>query len=202
MNGHDEELPVATFFEKDQAIGLIARINREHGNIKAELADEVDLSGKVLKRLLDDAKSADLIEEVSIRAGDHPRSTRYQLSNRGKAVQSVLRGMGLDEVQRDYMDSKQKLEDAVPDVQSIIYEDGLHKKYIQQDHWTRTNSAAAERDREKILADMDQEDQADKETSKSLHPEDSETDVNPVTDEDSLQPKEVWGTPSDEDEEK
>ncbi|AEN07626.1 hypothetical protein Halar_0374 (plasmid) [halophilic archaeon DL31] len=54
------------FFENHQAIGLIALINRENGNIKTELSEIVDLSGKSLKKLLKKAIKADLIEETTI----------------------------------------------------------------------------------------------------------------------------------------
>lgn len=153
MTDHEKELPVPEFFENDQAIGLIALINREHGNIKAELADKVDLSDKVLKHRLDDAIAAELIEETRIRPGDHPRSDRYQLTKRGKAVQSLLRGMGLEDVQREYLDRKNELGDAVPEVKEIIEAENLHKKYPQQDSWVDTAASEDERDLEQLRED-------------------------------------------------
>ena len=129
---HDER-PVPEFFENDQEIGLIALIDTPHGNIKAELADKVDLSGKVLKDLIDEAIDTGLIEETQIRADDHPRSDRYQLTPHGTEIQSLLQEKGLDEVQRDYLDRKSKLESVVPDVKQTIEAEDLHKTPSQED---------------------------------------------------------------------
>lgn len=200
MTDHNEELPVPEFFENDQAIGLIALIDREHGNIKAELADKVDLSDKVLKNLLDDAIAADLIEETQIRPGDHPRSDRYQLTTRGKAVQSLLRGMGLDDVQRDYIDRKNELEDTVPDVKGIIEAENLQKKYPQQDSWIRTGATENELDREQLLEDAEEVTQDQSDTRRPQTRDSGEPSADVLNDDkaDDLSPKETWGNPSEE----
>lgn len=200
MTDHNEELSVPEFFENDQAIGLIALIDREHGNIKAELADKVDLSDKVLKNLLDEAIATDLIEETQVRPGDHPRSDRYQLTTRGKDVQSLLRGMGLDDVQRDYIERKNKLEDAVPDVKGILEAENLHKKHPQQDSWVRTGAREDDLDREQLLEDVEEVTQ-DRSGTDRLQTGDSDDPSVEVLDddtEDDLSPKETWGTPSEE----
>lgn len=156
MTDQDEELPVPAFFENKQAIGLIALIDREHGNITNELADKVAISDRKLTGLLEDAIDADLIEETQMRAGDHPRANRYRLTTRGKAIQSLLRLRGLDDIQRDYIDRKQELEKAKPELQDIIEAEGLHKEPLQRDFWIRTNAESEELDREKLLAELEQ----------------------------------------------
>jgi len=167
MTNPNEELPVSAFFENDQSIGLIAVIDREHGNIKTELLDKTDLSDKSLKNLLDDAIAVDLIEEVPIRPGDHPRSTRYQLTKRGKSVQSLLRLMGLDKVQREYIARKQKLNDAIPDVKVMIEEEGLHEKYMQKDYWSRLDHDAEELERKQLIDELKNKKQDQNESQRS-----------------------------------
>jgi hypothetical protein len=70
MSDSNEELPVIDVFDNWHAIGLIARLDRDNGNIKAEIEEKVDLTGKPLRTLLDNAIDADLIKEVQIQAGD------------------------------------------------------------------------------------------------------------------------------------
>lgn len=203
MTDHTEELPVPAFFEHDQAIGLIVQIDREHGNIKTELADKVDVSGKSLRKLLDEAIDTDLIEEVPIRAGDHPRSDRYQLTERGKAVQSVLRGMGLDDAHREYMTRKRELEEAVSDVQALIEAEGLHQKYVQQDFWSGSDFDTEE-ERERLRQELEQEEQNPTESTldQARGLDEVPVDIRDDEDEDDddLKPKETWG-PSGEEEE-
>ena len=203
MNDHTDELPVPAFFEHDQAIGLIVQIDREHGNIKTELADKVDVSGKILRKLLDEAIDADLIEEVPIRPGDHPRSDRYQLTERGKAVQSILRGIGLDDAHREYMARKRELEEAVADVQAIVETEGLHQKYIQQDFWSRSDFDPEGLDREDLLREPEeQEEQVPTESTRNGGRDRDEVSPDILDDEsdneDDLDPKETWGTPEEE----
>jgi len=189
MSDPNEELPVTDVFDDWHAIGLIARLDREHGNIKAEIEEKVDLTGKPLKTLLDNAIDADLIEEAQMRAGDHPRSDRYQLTKRGKAIQWWLRLRGLDEVQRKYIARKNELQEEVPTLQAIIEEEGLHLEYPQQDYWAGSDDDKLDRDdlrdaleeTESYLALPDR-------PGKSEYPTD-------VIDEDDgdLGPKETWG---------
>lgn len=202
MSDPNEELPVADFFKDKHAIGLIARIDRGHGNIKKELVDKVKLSGKPVGKRLEKAKELDLIEET-IRSGDHGRSNRYQLTERGKAIQSVLRTMGLDETHRDYLDSKRELEDSVPDVQVMIEEAGLHRKYVQQDFWSRSDFDTEELDREELLQELEHEEQTptDSDHSQRRGLEEASVDIldDESDDEDDLTPKETWGDPEEED---
>lgn len=199
MTEHNEELPVAEFFEKPQAIGLIALIDRENGNIKNELFEIVDLTGKPLKKLLEKGIKADLIEETTIQAGDHPRSDRYQLTERGKAIQSLLRGAGLDDLQRTYLDAKSELQSSRSDIQDLIEAENLHKKYPQQDYWVRTGSEPPKIDIEKLREEAKQENEELFETRQPGRRDDSDVEV--VSDEgDALEPKETWGDSSgDED---
>ncbi|MDZ5811534.1 hypothetical protein U4E84_09275 [Halorubrum sp. AD140] len=208
MNEDNDELPLSTFFELNGAIGLIALIDREHGNIKKELDSKAGHTGKPVRKLIKAAIEADLIERVPIRPGDHGRSTPYQLTKRGKAVQSLLRGMGLDETQREYLERKQELEAAVSDVQELIEAEGLHKKRIQQDFWTRSDFDRGELERKQAIADQDEEDQEGKSPSprddgpgEAIPPEvlPEETDLDGIKDEEERGETEVWGKDSEED---
>lgn len=197
MTEHNEELPVAEFFEEPQAIGLIALIDRENGNIKNELFEIVDLTGKPLKKLLDKAIEADLIEETTIQAGDHPRSDRYRLTERGKAIQSLLRGAGLDDLQRAYLDAKSGLQSTRSDIQGLIEAENLHKKYPQRDYWVRTESEPPEIDTEQLREEAKQENEDLFKTR--LPGTRGDSDVEVIDDEDdALEPQETWGNPSDE----
>lgn len=197
MTEHNEELPVAEFFEEPQAIGLIALIDRENGNIKNELFEIVDLTGKPLKKLLDKAIQADLIEETTIQAGDHPRSDRYRLTERGKAIQSLLRGAGLDDLQRTYLDAKGELQSARSGIQGLIEAENLNKKYPQRDYWVRTGSEPPEIDIEQLREEAKQENEDLFETR--LPGTRGDSDVEVIDDEDdALEPQETWGDPSDE----
>ena len=201
MSDPNDELPLADFFEEKDAIGLIARIDREHGNIKKELVNKVKLTGKPAGTLIEDAIKHDLIEGT-IRAGDHGRANRYQLTERGKAVQSMLRRMGLDDTHREYLDSKRELEDAVPDVQTLIEESGLHKKYVQQDFWSRSDVDTEALDREELLQELEQEEQNFTESTRNGVRERDEGSVDILDDEsedeDDLSPTETWGTSEEE----
>lgn len=201
----DEDIPdsVSEFFTHDQAIGLIATIDREQGNIKKELQAKVDLSENILKRLIQAAVSVDLLEETRMRPGDHPRSTRYQLTERGKAAQSILRIIGLDEVQREYMARKRELEDVKEDVSDIVAEEGLDEEYLQQDVWVRTKTGDVEIDQEELrntVAELHQDD------SSLRLPDRPEANEHPVDIVDSDEhdadnertPDEVWGDPEDD----
>lgn len=197
MTEHNEELPVDEFFEEPQAIGLIALIDREHGNIKNELFEIVDLTGKPLRKLLDKAIKADLIEETTIQAGDHPRSDRYRLTERGKAIQSLLRGAGLDELQRTYLDSKRELQSARSDIQGLIEAENLHKKYPQQEYWVRTGSEPPEIDVEQLVENASQEHE---ELFEPTRPSRSEIEPEIIGEEDDgLEPTETWGDTPDKD---
>ncbi|WP_433629599.1 hypothetical protein [Halomicrococcus sp. NG-SE-24] len=197
MTEHNEELPVAEFFEEPQAIGLIALIDRENGNIKNELFEIVDLTGKPLKKLLDKAIEADLIEETTIQAGDHPRSDRYRLTERGEAIQSLLRGAGLDDLQRAYLDAKSELQSARSDIRGLIEAENLHKKYPQRDYWVQTGSEPPEIDIEQLREEAKQENEDLFETR--IPGTRGDSDVEVIDDEDdALEPQETWGDPSDE----
>jgi len=142
----DDELPVREFFEEDEAIGLIARINREDGNIKAELKEKLSISGRPLKFLIDDAIEADLIEEVPMQAGDHPRSTRYQLTYRGKAIQLLFKAGGLDQAHRKLMRLNQLFEEITPVLQELIEKEELDKKRFKPVLWADTDLDDISRD--------------------------------------------------------
>ncbi|WP_336037699.1 hypothetical protein [Halobacterium yunchengense] len=195
MSDPNEELPVTDVFDNWHAIGLIARLDRDDGNIKAEIEEKVDLSGKPLKELLDDAIDADLIEETQIRPGDHPRSDRYQLTERGKAVQSLLRFRGLDDLQYAYITAKAELQRAADEAQDIIEAENLHKRYPQRDYWVRTGSEQPEIDTEQLLTEV-QEEHEDLFTADIR----GEWDVDILTEgTDSREPIETWGsTPEEE----
>jgi phenylalanyl-tRNA synthetase alpha subunit len=194
MSDSNEELPVTDVFDNWHAIGLIARLNRDNGNIKAEIQEKVDLTSKPLKELLDDAIDADLIEETQVQASDHARSDRYQLTERGKAVQSLLRLRGLDDLQHAYITAKAELQRATDEVQDIIKAENLHKKYSKQDYWVRTGSGSSEIDAEKLLTEVQEE-------HEDLFTEDirGEWDVDILTEEpESREPVETWGEAPDE----
>ncbi|WP_225336156.1 hypothetical protein [Halomicrobium urmianum] len=195
MSNPNEELPVADVFDDWHAIGLITRIDRDDGNIKAEIEEKVDLSGKPLKTLLDNAIDADLITETTRYGSDHPRSDRYQLTERGKAIQSLLRSQGLDDLQRAYITAKSELQNATEDVQGIIEAEDLHMKYPQRDYWVRTGSEQPEIDTEQLVTEAEEEHEdlfnADIRGDWKVDVLDEETDPR--------EPMETWGDASEED---
>jgi hypothetical protein len=197
MTEHNKELEVPEFFEDEHAIGLIALIDREHGNIYTELLDKVTISDNTLRDMLNDAIKVDLIEETTIRAGDHPRSTRFQLRTRGKAIQSLLRGMGFDDMQQTILDYKRVMDNAAPDVQRIIEDENLHKKYPQRDYWGRTGSKPPEIDVEQLVENASQEHE---ELFEPTRPSRSEIEPEIIGEEDDgLKPTETWGDTPDKD---
>jgi len=194
MSDPNETLPVTDIFDDWHATGLIANLDRDDGNIKAEIEEKVDLTGKPLKKLLDNAIDADLIEEAEIQAGDHARSDRYQLTERGKAVQSLLRSRGLDELQQAYLTAKGALQRAADEAQEVIEGEGLDKKYPQQDYWVRTGSDQPEIDTEQLLQEVQDEHEdsfnADIRGKWPVDVQDVETG--------SREPVETWGSAPDE----
>lgn len=196
MTEHNEELEVPEFFEDEHAIGLIALIDREHGNIYTELLDKVTVSDNTLRDMLNDAIKVDLIEETTIRAGDHPRSTRFQLTTRGKAIQSLLRGMGFDDMQQTILDYKRVMDNAAPDVQRIIEDENLHKKYPQRDYWVRTGSEPPEIDTEQLREEARQDNEDLFEPKLPDIRDQIEAEI--IGEEnDELEPKETWGDTPD-----
>ena len=197
MSDPNEDLPVADVFDDWHAIGLIARLDRDDGNIKAEIEEKVDLTGKPLRTLLDNAIDANLIEEAQIQAGDHPRSDRYQLTERGKAVQSLLRLRGLDNLQNAYLTAKAELQRAADEAQEVIEAENLHKKHPGRDYWVRTGSDQPEIDTEQLLAEVQEEHEdlfnADIRGEWPMDVRDEETG--------SREPVETWGSTPDEEEE-
>jgi len=117
-----------------------------------------------------------------------------KLTERGKAVQSLLRLRGLDDLQHAYITAKAELQRATDEVQDIIKAENLHKKYPKQDYWVRTGSGSSEIDAEKLLTEVQEE-------HEDLFTEDirGEWDVDILTEEpESREPVETWGEAPDE----
>lgn len=209
MTDSNTELPVCEFFEEDGAIGLIVQIDREKGNIKRELTEEVGVSPDTLKKRIELAKEADLLEEVAHRPGDHGRATAYQLTDRGRAVQSLLRAKGVHMTYEAYMDRKLELENAVPDIQRVIREEGWHRD-TEQDDWWGSNPKLTDEETARLRQEIGDIEQSDEQTSKANGEGDRESSdgysrVEPdvVEDPDSAEdvPDETWGSAEEEEEE-
>lgn len=80
MIGSDNKPDVLEFLRREEAIGLIARIDREHGNIKSELNDKLSVHPDTVSTLLEKASEAGLIRRGKFLPGDHGRSHRYELT--------------------------------------------------------------------------------------------------------------------------
>lgn len=112
---------------------------------------------ETVTRRLKEAQEADLIQEGVIRPGDHGRSNRYELTEREKEVQSVLREMGLDELHREFIERKQELEEAIPEAKNEVKDANLHLFYPRKDEWERTDQEKLERDREQVVDEVERE---------------------------------------------
>lgn len=204
MTESDEKLPVLEFLASGGAIGLIARIKPEHGNIKAELNEKTAVDPETVTRRLKEAQEADLIQEGVIRPGDHGRSNRYVLTERGKEVQSVLREMGLDELHREFIERKQEFEEAIPDAQNAVREENLHHKYPGKDEWERTDPESLQREREELEDELAREYRSRDKAEESDTARSEENSTNDGgegdgdADDEDLGRTETWGTESDE----
>lgn len=198
MTNQDDELPVTEFFEHDQAIGLIALFDRENGDIKSGIIDRVTVSERTLKRLLTGAVEVDLLKEI-IHPEDHANATRYQLTKRGRAIQSLLRRMGMHYVQVEHLKRTTQLEKAVPEIQEKIESEDLHKQQLQEDFWTRPEADPPDFDVDELQGKPaeehpDQPRDLDRPEIKGDWP----TDVLDDEDESDLEPIETWGEPASE----
>lgn len=174
MSDSNKELPVLSFFEKEESIGLITRIDIK-GDIKTDLLEKLDLSDKTLTKLLEDAQDAHLLKEVPITSEDHPRSTRYQLTERGANVRLLLNDLGLDEAHREFMKNKKKLQNATPDVKERIEELDLHATFDSQEAWSKRRSTEQRREMQLRLEERAPE-LADEYEGNALPPEQEEDD--------------------------
>ena len=197
MTGSNDEYSDPVFFEKEEAIALIARIDPNGGNIKNELVSMLGVTGKTVKNRLDDAQRQHLIEKVNIAQGDHPRATRYRLTDRGQEVQSVLREMGLHEIHEQYRELEHEIEDAIPEVQSRIRSQNLHEQYPQKESWAADEPLSGEELNESDLT-IDEEQPLDGESpGDDVTPE--VIDVNDGSDVESQDSDtEVWGDTDEE----
>lgn len=194
MTNPNEELPVVEVFENWHAIGVIACIDRDDGNIKKEIMEKVDLSGDPLRELLDDAIEADLVTRIQWQDGDHGRANRYQLTERGRAIQSLLREQRFDLLQRALVNAKSELKTATGDVQEMIKEENLHMKYPKKDSWEWSGSEPPDVNTEQPREEVE-------ESKEYYEPEKRRRDwsVEGLTDEVDLgEPDETWGDTSEE----
>ncbi|WP_135535468.1 hypothetical protein [Halostella pelagica] len=198
MTNDDRDQSVPDVFDNKEAIGLIACIDRKDGNIVKELRDRTGASEDTVRDRLSDAIAAGLIEEKTITADDHPRSQPYQLTERGKSVQSLLRVIGLDRVYNSYLAREQELEDALPEVRGLIREEGLHEEYRQSDFWMRSDSSTEAEEREELRAELGLD--VTKRANTSSNKSDSDEKSGDSVEEDDDRGKvETWGESPDED---
>jgi DNA-binding PadR family transcriptional regulator len=123
MTEEEDDITLQSFFESEAAFGLIVQMDPEHGNIKAELIDELVYSERALGDLLSDAQDVGVIEESQMRAGDHPRSIRYVLTRKGKEIRAWLERLDIDELYQRYLEAWQPLDDTLTKAQVIIQEE-------------------------------------------------------------------------------
>lgn len=194
----DEDAPsLVAFFNQPEAIGLVARMDAESGNIKAEIEEKLDYSSKSVTRLLQNAQETGLIEEAGMYQGDHPRSTRYKLTDLGLEVQSWLHQFDIDELYREYLEAKQELDAAIPKVRAIVEEE-IIAKTEQQDSWTRHSSSTEKTEREQLQQEPDEE--PDSGPPESVSDDDDLVDVvdeDGDSGKDDLGRVETWGTEED-----
>jgi len=122
MSDDDElsEQQVISFLEDPKALLLLARIDRENGNIKTELMDEVGVSGKTMTQLLEEAEENGLIEEGKRLPGDHGRSKRYKLTSNGRYIQTRIQKTDLEEVYEELMEKQQEFEKTVTQIIEFV----------------------------------------------------------------------------------
>lgn len=142
---------VQDFVTKKGSIGLILQLDADNRKIKSEFEDGLSISGRTLTERLNEAKESGLIKEVTIGAGDHPRSTPYVLTGRGEDLQKLIREMGLDEIQERFVRYMKKLDAAVGELQEQI-EDNFGK----QDAWK-----ASEEEKREMMRKLEQDPEID-----------------------------------------
>jgi len=110
------------------------------------------------------------------------------LTKRGKAVQSLLRWAGLDDLQRTYLDLQNELEAARADIKALNEAENLYEQYLQLDFWVRIGSEPPEIDTEQLLNEARQANEDLFGTKRPDRGDDPDLDVL-VTRETSLNPK-------------
>lgn len=127
----DKDDPFDWLLASDNALLMIARMDREDGNIKSELNDKAGLTGKPTTEILNAAQEIGWIEEAEIQGGDHGRSDRYQLTSDGQTIQTLLRYTDIDELHREYQAKKEEFEETMQTVKQFIRDD-LEQRSPQQ----------------------------------------------------------------------
>jgi len=186
----DDQSSTLEFFDKIDSIGIIVGIDYPDGNIKTEILDRVALSDDTLRKRLEKAIEAGLVKRVPIQPGDHGRSTRYQLTERGKKIKSLFSMIEVDTTYEEYVARKQELDDELPDLRKLIEAEKLHEESVGADYWVQSQ-AASERDLE----------QARRELRQGVLGEDTESVSVPDEDSEDSGTTEVWGTPKDDEDE-
>ncbi|AEN07625.1 hypothetical protein Halar_0373 (plasmid) [halophilic archaeon DL31] len=110
------------------------------------------------------------------------------MTKRGKAVQSLLRWAGLDDLQRTYLDLQNELEAARADIKALNEAENLYEQYLQLDFWVRIGSEPPEIDTEQLLNEARQANEDLFGTKRPDRGDDPDLDV--LSDErDELEPK-------------
>lgn len=134
----DQDLP-SEFFDDMESIALIALMNRRKGNIKKEIEYWLGVDQDKRRKLVAQAKEAGLVEDGRRLIDDHGRSERVQLTNRGKAVQTLLRGIGAHDKYKKMRELQKQLNELLPGLEAHLKDTGLDGEPIQHDQWVKEN---------------------------------------------------------------
>jgi DNA-binding PadR family transcriptional regulator len=202
MTDEDDETTLQSFFEKEAAFGLIVQMDPDQGNIKAELIDELVYSERSLGDLLSDAQDVGVIVEAQMRPGDHPRSTRYELTPKGKEIRAWLERLDINELYQQYLEAWKPLDATLSKAQAIIKEEVVVDD--SADSWTASGMPSVIPD-EEFADDARQRHDPNEEVP---HPEaaKSEDEFLEVLDDENPEDEdlgrvETWGNELDEEDE-
>ncbi len=86
------------FLKADGAAGVIVGVDPHDGSIQGAIEDRAPVSAPTVSNRIDDACNLNLMQEIPLSEGDHPNSTRYGLTEDGRALQKAFTSLRYDDV--------------------------------------------------------------------------------------------------------
>lgn len=109
---------VCEFLRREGGIGILVKIDEEHGNTFSDLAAQVHVTRNTLSNRLDEATDLDVLRETT-HPSDHGNAVRYALTTRGERVRYLLDVFEMGEVYADFLRTRHLMEDGIEFVEEV-----------------------------------------------------------------------------------
>ena len=123
MTYDSEDDPFEWLLENDNALLMMTRMDKDEGNIKAELNEKADLTGKPTRDILEAAQDVGWIEQTERSEKDFGRANRYELTSKGRTVQMLLGHTDIEEGYREFIAEKTGFEKQMEIIRGFLREE-------------------------------------------------------------------------------